>query len=109
MEIEVIGKKENPLLKRREVRFRVSFEGATPERKAVKEKLCAHLEAKPELTVIDEMKQGYGRKEVLGYAKIYENAEALKIELKHVIRREKGEKVEKKAKEAKKAPPPKAA
>jgi len=105
MKIEVVDEKANPLLKRKEVRFRVSFDAATPSRKEVKEKLCTHLKAKPELTVVDEMGQGYGSKEVFGYAKVYENADALKIELKHIIRRDKGEKAEKKAKEAKKAPP----
>jgi len=105
MEIEIVGEKKNPLLKRKEVRFRVTFDGATPARKDVKEKICGQLKAKPELTVVDEMAQGYGNREVLGYAKVYENADALKIELKHIIRRDKGEKVEKKAKEARKAPP----
>jgi len=105
MEIEIIEKKENPLLKRKEVKFRVGFDGSTPARKEVKEKLCVHLKAKPELTVVDEMMQGYGSKELVGYAKVYDDAEALKIELKHIIRRDKGEKAEKKVKEAKKAPP----
>ena len=108
MEIEIMESNENPLLKRKEIKFRVSFDGATPDRKNVKEKLCTHLKAKPELTIVDEMSQGYGSTEVLGYAKVYHDAEALKIELKHMIRRDKGEKAEKKAKEAKKkAPPPK--
>lgn len=105
MDIEVIESKENPLLKRKEIRFRATFDGATPDRKNVKEKLCAHLKAKPELTIVDEMRQGYGSKEIFGYAKVYHDAEALKIELKHMIRRDKGEKAEKKAKAAKKAPP----
>lgn len=103
MEISIVEVKENPLLKRKEARFRVSFDGAIPSRKELKEKLCAHLKAKPELVILDEIFGQYGRNEALGYAKVYDDVDALKVELKHNIRRDKGEKVEKKAK-AKKAP-----
>ncbi|VVC71695.1 30S ribosomal protein S24e [uncultured archaeon] len=103
MDISVKEKKENKLLKRIEVRFVVEYEGATPSRKEVKEKLCVALNSKPELTVIDGMDQGFGKKVLSGYAKVYSTPEAVGVELPHVMLREKGEKKAPKAK-AKAAP-----
>lgn len=104
MDISIVEVKENPLLKRKEVRFRVGFDGATPARKLLKEQLCTELKAKPELVILDEIKGRYGMKEALGYAKVYNDVDALKIELKHNVRRDKGEKVVKKVKAKKTAP-----
>jgi small subunit ribosomal protein S24e len=98
MELSVKDKKENALLKRTEVRFTVGFDGATPGRKEVKEKLCAALKANPALTVIDVLKQGYGSKELEGYAKVYSDADAMSAEQPHALLRETGEKKEKAAK-----------
>ena len=95
MEISVQEKKENPLLKRTEVRFTVEFDGATPSRKDVREKLCGVLKSSQDLTVIGEMMQGFGQTQLRGYAKVYKDAEAIKVEMKHILRREKGEKVKK--------------
>ncbi len=104
MEISIVEERENAVLKRKEVRFKVEFEGATPSRKDVKEKLCHQLKAKPELVIVDELGQRYGLNEASGYAKIYSDADALKVELKHNIRRDKGEKAEKKEKAKKETP-----
>jgi len=103
MDISINEKTENPLLKRTEVRFTVEFEGSTPSRKEVREKLCTLLKSSPELTVIREMKQGFGSKKLLGIARVYSDAEAAKIEHKHILAREKGEKAKKEKKEEKKA------
>ena len=53
------------------------------------------------------MRQKFGQRELAGYAKVYAEPEAVGVELKHIVRRDKGEKAEMKAKEAKKAPQPK--
>jgi small subunit ribosomal protein S24e len=103
MDISIKEKTENPLLKRTEVRFTVEFDGATPSRKEVKEKLCAVLNSPPELTIIRELKQSFGSKRLLGRARVYADAEAVKVEHKHILMREKGEKVKKEKKEEKKA------
>ena len=98
MDVSVKDKKENKVLRRAEVRFSVEFEGATPSRAQVKEKLCAALNARPELCVIDELRQAFGEKALYGYAKVYSSPEAVGAELSHVLLREKGEKKAKKEK-----------
>lgn len=102
MNIEVIEKKVNPLLKRREIMFKVDHEGATPSREEVRKNLAAMINAKKELVIIDRMRSEYGKRETHGYAKIYRSEKGLKeIERAHIIRRnilteseEKAEKVE---------------
>ena len=107
MEISIKEKKENPLLRRTEVRFEIAFDGATPSRVEAKARVCAVLKADPDLTVIDEIRQGFGSKAVEGYAKVYADAEALKIEKPFRMRRERGEKGRPGAKAAAKPAPAK--
>ncbi|MDI6902451.1 MAG: 30S ribosomal protein S24e [Methanocellales archaeon] len=88
MEIKVIEKRTNPLLKRWEIRFKVSHEGATPSREEVKNKLAAMLNAKKELVIIERMRSEYGKRETYGYAKIYKSERrAREIERAHIIQR----------------------
>jgi len=104
MELSIKEKKENLLLKRVEVQFEVEFNGPTPNRKEVKEKLCTILKTTPELLVIDQMKQEFGSKKLTGYAKVYADAAATGAEQPHKMRRERGEKAVKKTKAKKAAP-----
>lgn len=104
MEIEVISKKENPLLDRLEVNFKVTHpKELTPQRKDVRDEIAALLKVKKDQIVIDHMNSEFGKPETIGYAKVYGNKEsALQIETKAVLKRnnlleeKKGEKAEKK-------------
>ena len=88
MEIEIIEDRKNVLLSRREIKFKVTTDGATPSRKEVRKKLLALLDADNDLLVLDHMKTTFGKREVLGYAKLYESPEKVKeIELEHIIER----------------------
>ncbi len=106
MEIEVISKKENPLLARLEVHFIVTHpEEVTPRRKDVRDEIAVLLKAKKDAIVIDHMNSEFGKPETIGYAKVYKSKkEALQIETEAVLKRnnllEEKEKTEKK-KEAK--------
>ncbi|NYT00284.1 MAG: 30S ribosomal protein S24e [Methanocellales archaeon] len=100
MNIEVIEKKVNPLLKRLEIMFKVDHEGATPSREEVRKNLAAMLNEKKELVIIERMRSEYGKRETHVYAKIYKSEKLLKeIERAHIIQRnvlaEGEEKVEK--------------
>jgi len=77
MEIEVIEEKENPVLHRKEVSFKVVHKGPTPRRKEVREKLIANLSADKKLFVVDSLESGFGSREERGLAKIYEDIEAM--------------------------------
>ncbi|MEM3555787.1 MAG: 30S ribosomal protein S24e [Candidatus Micrarchaeia archaeon] len=98
MEVKVIEQKENPLLRRKEIRFEVSFTGPTPSRKQIKELLCSKLGVDASLAVIDIVEQGYGSTAARGYAKVYESKEAMGIESKHKLDRDTGVKEKKEEK-----------
>ncbi len=96
MDIKITEQRDNPVLKRNEVRFIASFSGPTPSRKEIKESLCSKLGADGSLAVIDILEQGFGSQELKGYAKVYASKEAMGIESKHKLERDAGVKKEKK-------------
>ena len=82
MDILVVSKRENVLLGRLEVRFRISHpKEKSPERDLVRDKLAAILNEKKDGVIIDNMKGIFGKSETVGYAKVYKSKEAaIKIE-----------------------------
>ncbi|MBN1236164.1 MAG: 30S ribosomal protein S24e [Methanotrichaceae archaeon] len=88
MDIQVIEEKNNPILNRREIVFKVIYDEATPSRKSVVERLAATQNSKIGLVYVDNLKTEFGKRETIGYAKIYETAERAKqIERAHIIER----------------------
>jgi len=104
MELEIIEKRENPLLNRTEVKFRVKHQGEkTPERELVKSDLAEMLKVKKSLVIIDYIRPSFGMAISSGYAKIYKSVEdAKKVELSYILKRNKfGEVKEEKTEEVK--------
>jgi small subunit ribosomal protein S24e len=104
MEIEITEERENRLLGRKEVFFRLCHEeegekkGASPSRPQARDALIKKLQCNPNLLVIDRMRTEFGKRETVGYAKVYENEDRLReIEREHIIKRNfgQGEKEEK--------------
>ncbi len=89
MEIEILEKKENPLLNRVEVYFAVHHpKTPTPKRNDVKDALANVLNTRKDLVVIDSMEPTFGKPTTFGYAKIYSSVEvARSIEPEHIQRR----------------------
>lgn len=88
MEIQVIEEKNNPNLNRREIVFKVIHDESTPSRKSVVDRLAATMNSKSNLVFVDSMKTEFGKRETIGYAKIYETAERAKqVERVHIIER----------------------
>ena len=88
MDIQVIEEKNNTILNRRELIFKAIHEEATPSRKSVVERLAATQNSKVGLVYVDNLKTEFGKRETIGYAKIYETAERAKeIERAHIIER----------------------
>ena len=116
MELQVVAKKENPLLKRTEITFKAVHKAEpTPTRDAIRSELAKQLKASKEAVIVDRSVSSFGRFETLGYAKVYKSKEeALSVERSHILVRNKlkeaeakkkeGEKVEKPAPAAKPAP-----
>ncbi len=88
MDIQVIEAKNNTILNRRELVFKVIHDESTPSRKSVVERLAATQNSKVGLVYVDSLKTEFGKRETIGYAKIYETAERAKeIERAHIIER----------------------
>jgi len=87
MELELLEKKENPLLKRTEIRFEALHQKeATPSREDIRENIAKSLKAPKEKVILDSMQSEFGRGKTTGYAKVYETIEAAKkYERKHIL------------------------
>jgi small subunit ribosomal protein S24e len=77
VEVQVVRRRDNPLLMRREVHFQVTHTGEpTPRRTAVQAALAEVLKAKKENIVVDRMRTEFGKEVSHGYAKVYSSVEA---------------------------------
>src|SRR5207245_8258530 len=105
MQLEVLQKKEAPLLKRVEVTLEASHKAEpTPTRDALRAFLAKELNATKDIVVIDSQASTFGRYETFGYAKVYKTKEkALAVERKHILVRNKL--IEPEVKEKKEAAP----
>jgi small subunit ribosomal protein S24e len=108
MEVEIVSKKENVLLDRIEVKFKVVHpKEGTPKREDVRDRISAALKAPKERVIVDAMDSEFGTTVTLGYAKVYKTKEAaIKFEREEILVRNKLK--EKKVKAEKKpagAPP----
>jgi small subunit ribosomal protein S24e len=75
MDFEITSDKRNELLSRREVQFTLKYEGATPSRMQIIGKLCALLNIKENQITLDTLNGSFGKMEITGAARIYENEE----------------------------------
>jgi small subunit ribosomal protein S24e len=90
MEIKIVTTKENPLLKRKEVDFRVEQEprGKTPARLEVKKALATKLKMKEEIVFIKKLRTLTGTSTAVGTANAYETVEQAKfIEPEYIRKR----------------------
>jgi small subunit ribosomal protein S24e len=81
MEIKIVSTKENPLLKRKEVNFRIEQDprGKTPARLEVKKALATKLKVKEEMVFIKKMRTLTGTSTAVGIANAYETVEQAKF------------------------------
>lgn len=90
MEIKIISKKENPLLKRKEVVFQIEHgpNGKTPARLDIKRSIASELQVKDTLVFIKRMNTKTGTNITDGEANAYESIEqAKRIEPDYIIKR----------------------
>jgi len=86
MEIEIVSRKENKLLEREEVYFKIKYEGKTPSRKKVRDNLKNMVGGK--VVIIEYIKPAYGAPEADGYARVYQSEKkAREVEAEHIIER----------------------
>ena len=88
MEFEYTREERNELLKRKDLAFTLRFEGATPSRGSILGKLCALRNLNEKLVVLDSIKTTFGKMEIEGMARIYDDEESKnRTELKHMLKR----------------------
>ncbi len=82
MDVEITDKRQNPLLNRQEVRFKILHpKEPTPTRDSARDKLASMNNVKKEQVIIDALDTTFGKSETTGYAKIYPTKdEAMKNE-----------------------------
>ena len=90
MKVNIIAKKQNILLKRKEVTFSVEHaqNGGTPSRVEVSKQLASLLKTKLELVYVKNLETKTGTMVAVGEANVYESIEQAKlVEPKHIIAR----------------------
>jgi small subunit ribosomal protein S24e len=90
MEIEIISEKENPLLKRREVHFRVKHEqtGSTPPRLEVRNAVANALKVKADFVFVKKFKTKTGKHVAVGLANVYDSVDQARlVEPEYIIKR----------------------
>jgi ribosomal protein S24E len=90
MEVKILSTKENSLLKRKEVDFRVEQDATvqTPNRLDVKKALAAKLKVNEELVFVKQMQTMTGTHTTVGNATTYETVEQAKfIEPEYIRKR----------------------
>ena len=107
MEIEVVSRRENALLKRTEVRFVVRHpKEPSPARDALRQELAKQLNATKDVVVVDHARSVFGRAVSAGFAKVYKSKEdALRTERGFVLVRNRLKEAQVKAKKEPRARP----
>ncbi len=90
MKIKIVSKEQNPLLKRKEVTFRIEHaqNGGTPTRFEVRKELATLLKTDLELVYVKQVETKTGTMIAIGEANAYDSIEQAKLmEPKHIIAR----------------------
>jgi len=90
MKVKIISEEYNPLLKRKEVAFKVEHAetGGTPPRLEVRKQLATLLKADLELVYVKKMETKTGTMTAVGEANAYDSIEQAKlVEPKHIVAR----------------------
>lgn len=105
MDVEIINEKENELLGRKEIEFKIKNSVTVPSRKELMQKIAALKGTKEEFVVVQKIDHRFGNQMATGNVRVYSDKEMLeKVEEKHIVERhsEKKEKEEKKKEAPKK-------
>ena len=72
-----IKKEEKSALPRKEVIADLIYEGTTPSRAEIKQKISAKIKSKPELTIVKTIKPAYGENRAVVTVYVYDNVDAM--------------------------------
>ena len=108
MDIEIVNKHQNALLKRTDVTFKVIHpKEKTPQRSVIRDKLAGIVGSPREGVIIGHMRSTFGTSATQGFAKCYASADdAKKMEPQFLLKRHGLVEKKEKKEEAAAAPPP---
>lgn len=111
MEIEILSKKENPVVDRIEVQVLAKHTGGpTPKREEIRELVAGAFKVEKDRVVVDHTNSGFGQGETRAYVKVYPSKKrATEVERKPILVRNKLVEAESKEKKEKAAAPKPAA
>jgi len=90
MEVKILSESENPLLRRREIRFHVEHDqtGSTPSRLDVKKAVALALKKDADLVFVKKFVTKTGTHSAIGVANVYDSIEQARlIEPEYIIKR----------------------
>jgi ribosomal protein S24E len=90
MNLKIVSKEQNPLMKRRELTFSIEHAqtGGTPSRVEVRKQLASLLKTKVDLIYVKHLETKTGSMDAIGEANAYETVEQAKlVEPEHLITR----------------------
>lgn len=88
MDINIQHKEEKPLLHRTDVTVRVAYEGATPQRSALREAIAHALKASADHVVVRQIQTEFGKQAATVQVSVYKDSKALEsFEPKHMKKR----------------------
>ncbi len=90
MDVKVVSKKKNPLLKRQEVHFQVGHTGtgSTPPRLETRKAVAKALKTDVDLVFVKKLETKTGTYTAVGLANVYDSVEQAKfVEPEYVIKR----------------------
>ncbi|MEM3408410.1 MAG: 30S ribosomal protein S24e [Candidatus Micrarchaeia archaeon] len=77
VEVKILEKKDNPILKRKEVKCLVDFEAGTPKKEEIQQAIAKALTAHPELVYINEFIVRAGAKQGKAEVFLYDSKDIL--------------------------------
>jgi ribosomal protein S24E len=90
MEVEILSNKNNQMLRRKEVTFRIEHAqpGSTPSRIEVRKAVASTLKLEDSLVFLKRFETKTGTRVAFGEANVYENLEQAKlVEPDHIMKR----------------------
>ncbi len=90
MEIKILSDNRNPMLKRREINFKIEHEqvGSTPSRKEVRMAVAVALKTDENVVFVKRFVTKTGTQTATGFANVYESIEQAKlIEPEYIVNR----------------------
>ncbi len=99
-DVKIVEDRANPLLRRRELRCEIAYDGPTPSRAEVKAAIVKALGSNPETTVVMEIRQNFGARVSDAIVHIYDSKEAMDIVPSYIINRETKKEKQEEKKEA---------